>query len=453
MVDSGALMRGVEDRLAAARAFIIEEGSVAEYLALLPTDERERILARMPTGMMLPTTWAFWSRPKQRLPPGDWHVWLILAGRGFGKTRTGAETVRLMATRGQIEHIAVVGETEADVRNVMVEGPDGILRLSPASERPVFEPTKRRLTWPNGVVATTYSGVDPEQLRGPQHGFAWVDELAKFACATETWDNLMMGLRMGDSPRCLVTTTPRPIGLLRDLVRRNGVDVHVTHGTTYENKSNLPEAFLRQIVRKYEGSTIGRQELLAELLDEAPGALWKRSLIDQYRQRHERLVRIVVGVDPSTAADGGGDACGIVVAGIDDRSPVHGFVLEDATIHGSPNAWAQRVASVYRQWAANLVVAEANQGGDMVRAVLRQVESGMYVRLVHASKGKVARAEPIVALYEQGRVHHTRVFAALEDELVTWAPGSRSPNRLDALVWCLTELMQRGGGEVRGEIF
>lgn len=442
-----------KDRVAAARAFIAGEGSVAEYLASLPVDEWERILAGMPTGMFRPDTWAFWSRPKQRLPPGDWHVWLILAGRGFGKTRTGAETVRLMASGGHIEHIAVVGETEADVRNVMVEGPDGILRLSPGHERPLFEPTKRRLTWPNGVMATTYSGVDPEQLRGPQHGFAWVDELAKFARAEETWDNLMMGLRMGAAPRCLVTTTPRPIGLLRDLVRRDGQDVYVTHGTTYENEKNLPEVFLRQIVRKYEGSTIGRQELMAELLDEAPGALWKRSLIDTCRQDYERLVRIVVGVDPSTAADGGGDACGIVVAGIDDRSPLHCFVLEDATVHGGPNAWAQRVASVYRKWAANLVVAEANQGGDLVRAVLRQVEAGMYVRMVHASKGKVARAEPVVALYEQGRVHHPRVFAALEEELVTWVPGRRSPNRLDALVWCLTELMLQGGGEITGEIF
>lgn len=369
-------------------------------------------------------------------------------------TRTGSETVGMVARKGVVPRIALVGETEADAREVMVEGPDGILKRSRPGFEPVYEPSKRRLTWPNGVVATTFSGADPDQLRGPQHGFAWVDELAKFAYPVETWDNLMLGLRMGVEPCCLVTTTPRPIPILRTLLRREGADVAVTRGTTYDNAANLPRIFLEEIVQRYEGTTVGRQELYAEMIDEAPGALWTRKLIEAgRREKAPALARIVVAVDPSVARTGGRDACGIVVAGIDDRNPAHGWILEDATLHAPPFKWAQEAARLYEKYRANTVIAEDNQGGGLVRQVLEASAYWLNVKLVHASHGKVARAEPISALYERGIVHHVGGFAALEDEMTTWLPGRPSPNRMDALVYALTELMLNTPSIIHAEVF
>lgn len=437
----------------AARDQILERFSVASFVASLPEAEREHVLAGIPTGMLGPYAWGFWSRPEQRWPRGEWRTWLILAGRGLGKTRTGSETIRLVATRGWAERIALVGETEADVRGVMIEGPDGILARSPRRERPLYEPSKRRLTWWNGVVASTYSGAAPEQLRGPQHGFAWVDELAKFKYAREMWDNLSMGLRMEERPHCLVTTTPRPIKLLRELLACKDGSVYVTHGTTFDNALNLPGTFIDDVIRRYRGTTIGRQELMAEMLDEMPGALWRRRDVDACRcEKAPELVRVLVGVDPSVSESGEGALCGIVAAGIDSQNPCHGYVLEDASVRGSPQKWAERVAQVYRKHRANIVVAEGNQGGALVREVLWHVDSSMPVVVVYASRGKAARAEPVAMLYEQGRIHHVGVWPELEDELVTWVPGMASPNRLDALVWAFTELTSGGGGEVIGEI-
>ncbi len=386
--------------------------------------------------------WEAKGRDEQWFPDGDWRVWLILAGRGFGKTRTGAETIRRLVQQEAAARFALVGETAADVRDVMIEGPDGILQRSLPHERPKYEPSKRRLTWPNGIVATAYAGSDPEQLRGPQHGFAWVDELAKFKYPRETWDNLMFGLRMERKPRCLVTTTPRPIRLLRELLAPDRTDVVVTRGSTYDNAANLPQAFLEDILRKYEGTTVGRQELYAEMLDETPGALWTRDMIDRLRvSEAPKLSRVLIGVDPSTSANGLGDACGIVVAGIDDARDSVAYVLEDATLHASPNKWASEVARMSRKYGAGCVIAEANQGGALVKQVLLAAGQHVRVKLVNTNKSKTARAEPIVTLYEREKVRHVGAFPDLEDEMVNWVPGSYSPNRLDALVWALSELM------------
>ncbi len=431
-----------------------ERLSVAQILGHKNPNEARAFLERIGGDQVDDYTWDFFARPAQRWPEGDWRVWLILAGRGFGKTRTGSETVRRVASGALAGHIALVGETADDVRNVMVEGPDGILRRSPREERPLYESSKRRLTWPNGVFATTYAGCDPDQLRGPQHGFAWVDELAKFDRAAESWDNLMMGLRAGADPRCLVTTTPRPLRLLRDLVRRGDDDVHVTRGSTFDNQLALPPAFLRDIRARYEGTTLGRQELWAELLDESPGAIWKRALLDMHRvDRPGDLVRIGVGVDPSVSENGSGASCGIVVAGIDGGRPPKAFLLEDATLNGGPAEWVKAVVRAYETHRANFVVAESNQGGALIRQVLQAANALMPVELVHASRGKVARAEPVALLYERGLVKHVGAFPALEDEMATWVPGLPSPNRIDALVWILTRLLLHGAGELDAEIF
>lgn len=435
---------------------IAETHSLAESVSLLPEPQRTRVLQGLSDAEISPYNWAFWGRPKQFMPPLPWRVWLVMAGRGFGKTRCGSESVRVVARQGTAGRIAIVGDTAGEVREVMVEGPDGILPRSPRGERPKYEPSKRRLTWPNGVIGTTYGADDPEILRGPQHGFAWVDELAKFRYAQEAWDNLMLGLRMGESPRAVVTTTPRPVTLIRKLLKRAGQDVIVTRGTTYENARNLAPEFMADLLSKYEGTTLGRQELHAEMLDEAPGAIWTRELVESLRVRRDQvpeLRRIVVAVDPSVSEDGEGAECGIVVFGIDGQSRAHGYVLEDATVRGGPVLWARKAVDCYRRWAANLVIAEGNQGGALVKQVLRGVEAGLPVQIVYASRGKVARAEPVSVLYEQGRVHHAGTFAALEDEMVNWLPGMPSPNRIDALVWAASSLMVRGGGEVGGEVF
>jgi len=454
--------------------------SLRSSLAALSPEVIPEVVASLSDeeALVLWYDWRLWARAKQIMPDparvGRWFVWLILAGRGFGKTRTGAEAVREVADSGQVERIALIGETAADVRDVMIEGPDGILAVSPPHERPVYQPSKRLLRWPNGCVAKTYSGEDPEQLRGPQHGFAWCDELAKYKYATEGWDNLTLGLRMGAWPRVVVTTTPKPITVIRELVaewktqQAEGRDatggVTLTRGSTYENIENLPASFVRRVVKLYEGTTVGRQELEAELLDEDPRALWKRSEIDRLRVPFVAdLVRVGVAVDPTTSEDGlrsdgrPADACGIVVGGIGGREEPHGYVLEDATVRGGPRVWADAVARVYQEYEANFVVAEGNQGGALVREVLDAAAGragiSMPVRVVYASRGKVARAEPVHMYYEKGRVHHVGALPLLEDEMVTWLPGTKSPNRIDALVWILTELLVKGGGEVGARVF
>lgn len=384
--------------------------------------------------------WRFWARPEQLPPPGDWRIWLILTGRGWGKTRTGAEWVRAQVRSGAAGRIALVAPTAADARDVMVEGESGILSLGPDAERPHYEPSKRRLTWPNGALATLYSADEPERLRGPQHDAAWCDELAAWRYMDAAWDMLMFGLRLGDNPRAVVTTTPKPKALLKTLLK--DPHTHVTRGSTYDNLPNLAPQFAEQILKRYKGTRLGRQELAGELLEDVEGALWTRAIIDGARvEDAPDLSRIVVGVDPAVTS--GEDSCetGIVVAG---QCGEDFYVLADWSGRMTPEQWARRAVNAYHEFSADRVIGEVNNGGDLVESVIRNSDRNVAYSAVHASRGKAKRAEPIEALYEQGRVHHVGQFATLEDQMCSFVPqdadASNSPDRMDALVWALTEL-------------
>jgi len=391
--------------------------------------------------------WSFWARPAQLPPEGNWRVWLLLAGRGFGKTRTGAETMRARVTAGKSRRIALVAPTAADARDVMVEGESGILAISPPWDRPRYEPSRRRLTWANGAIATLYSADEPERLRGPQHDAAWCDELGSWRYP-EAWDMLMFGLRLGTDPRVVVTTTPRPTKLIRALLA--DPSVVVTRGSTYDNRANLAPAFFEQIIRKYEGTRLGRQELDAEVLDEVPGALWNRGIIEAGRSSTpSALIRVVVAIDPAVTSTEGADETGIIVAGKDAQG--RGWVLADLSGRYQPTEWARVAVSAFRAHAADRIVAEVNNGGEMVEATLRMIDPNVPFAAVRASRGKVARAEPVAALYEQGRIHHVGSFPQLEDQMCGFAPAARgdvdrpsarySPDRVDALVWAVTDLL------------
>lgn len=416
-------------------------------LASLPQAKREAIVRSLTPeeALDLIYTWRVWARPEQLAPDGEWDTFLALAGRGWGKTRSGAEWVLEQERKG-VRRIALVARTSADIRDVMVEGESGILACAHPARRPVWNPSKRRLTWPSGTIATTFSAEEPDSLRGPQYEKCWADELAAWSYPTETWDQLQMVLRLGEHPQVFVTTTPRPIPLIRSLV--DDPRSIVRRGSTFDNKANLAAGFIRRITAKYEGTRLGRQELYAEILDDNPGALWKRVQIDELRvSKIPNLVRIVVGVDPAVTSEATSDETGIIVAGL--GSDGHGYVLDDKTILDTPAAWAKEVVAAYRKWKADRVIAETNNGGDLVESNIRTVDSDVSYRAVHASRGKAIRAEPIAALYEQGRVHHVGSLAKLEDELCDWDPttSKKSPNRLDALVWALTELMLKGGND------
>lgn len=376
------------------------------------------------------------ARDKQCPPEGEWFCWLLRSGRGFGKTRTGGEWVLDRIDRGS-RRIALVGQTVADVRDTMIETEDcSLLNISPPWFMPEYEPSKRRLTWPNGAVATTYSGDKPDQLRGPQHDTAWVDELAKFKYPQDTWDNLEFGLRIGEDARVCITTTPRPVPIIKGLL--DDPMVVDIQGSTYENIDNLAPSYRQRILARYDGTYLGRQEIYGELLEDRPGALWDRKTLEENRvQQHPRLTRIVVGVDPT----GGVAETGIIVAGVGEDK--HGYVLDDRSLEGKPNVWGSQAVSAYHRNAADRIVGEVNFGGEMVESTIRTADRNVSYKNVRASKGKTVRAEPVSALYEQGRVHHVGNFADLEDELCTWVQGEGmpSPNRLDALVWALTELM------------
>ncbi len=398
-------------------------------------------LARLPPAQaaVLRRRWDVWGRPDQQAPTGAWRTWLILAGRGWGKSRTGAEWVRAQATSGRASRIALVARTAADVRDVIVEGESGILAISPPHERPTWEPSRRRLTWPSGAIATTYSAEEPDQLRGPQHDAAWCDELAAWRYP-DAWDQLQMGLRLGADPRVVVTTTPRPTPLVRALVA-SGTTV-VTRGRTADNARNLAPGVVEALTSRYAGTRLGRQELDGEILDDAPGALWRLAMFDASRVvAAPALRRIVVAIDPAVTSHEGSDETGIVVAGLghDGRA----YVLEDLSGVYPAEQWARRAVEAYRRHRADRVVCEVNNGGDLVASVLRAVDKAVPVTTVRATRGKALRAEPVAALYEQGRVSHVGSLARLEDQCVSWDPAGsdRSPDRLDALVWALTDLV------------
>lgn len=383
--------------------------------------------------------WLTIARPNQLPPPGDWLTWLILAGRGFGKTRCITEWARTQAEAMPGSRGAMVAATAADVRDVLIEGESGMMNISPDSFRPLYEPSKRRLTWKNGSTATLFSAEEPDRLRGPQHHWAIGDELAAWA-RPETWDQLMFGLRLGQKPRVAIATTPRPIALLRQLIAAE--TTHLTRGSTYENRDNLAPAFFQQIVGKYEGTRLGRQEIEAEILEDVPGALWTRAIIEDSRvTRHPDLVRVVIGVDPAASTG----ETGIVVAGIDAAK--HGYILDDLSTAGSPDTWGRQVVTGYYKHKADRAAVESNNGGDMVISTIATVDPKVATKKLWASRGKYTRAEPIAALYEQGKVHHVGMFPLLEDEFCNWVSGeSDSPNRLDAAVWALTELMLGDAG-------
>ena len=363
---------------------------------------------------------------------------MLLAGRGFGKTRVLSETLREWATSGRYVRIALVARTAADVRDVLVEGQSGILAVSPNGERPLWEPSRRRLTWPNGAIATTYSAEEPDQLRGPQHDAALADEVAAWS-RPDTWDQLTMGLRLGTDPRVVIATTPRPTPLIRSLLTAPGTIV--TRGRTRDNFANLAPGVVADLEARYAGTRLGRQELDGEVLADNPGAMWKRESIDAARVREApSLRRVVVGVDPAVTSNASSDETGIVVAGIGHDGRF--YVLADYSGRYSPDQWASRVVEAYRTHKADRIVAERNQGGDLVERTLRTVDRNAAITTVHAMRGKALRAEPIAALYEQARVSHVGALSMLEDQMIAWDPASdaRSPDRVDALVYALTEL-------------
>jgi phage terminase large subunit-like protein len=390
--------------------------------------------------------WRAKARPSQLPPAGDWNGWCVTSGRGFGKTWIGSNLTNELAETGAAKRIALIGATASDVRDTMIEGESGILATAPAWNMPQFEPSKRRLTWPSGAIATAFSSEEADRLRGPQHDFMWADELAAWHDPQSTWDMAQFGLRLGQRPRWLVTTTPRPIKLLRQIIAREGIDVVVSRGSTFENAANLAPTFLEAIRARYEGTRLGRQELNAELLEDVAGALWTREMLEKANEvgKLPDLTRVVVAVDPSGtrgAADGG-DSIGIVVAGV--GADGLGYVLADRTCKLSPDGWGRRAVEAYRDFKADRIIAERNFGGAMVEHVIRTVDPNVPYLEVTASRGKVARAEPIAALYEQGRIKHAHTMMELEDQLLAMTgsgyAGDGSPDRLDALVWALTEL-------------
>ena len=393
--------------------------------------------------------WHFTGRLAQMPPPGDWRVWLLMGGRGSGKTRAGAEWVQALALSEPDLRIALVAETLGDGREVMIDGVSGICRIA-GRARPEFEASRRRLVWPNGSIAQIFSSEDPESLRGPQFHFAWCDELGKWKHAQETWDMLQFGLRLGTMPRVLVTTTPRPVLLLRALAADPTTAVRRIR--TDDNAQNLSPGFIAAMADRYGGTRLGRQELDGELIADREDALWSRARLEAIRLRNAGpLSRIVVAVDPPATASAA-SVCGIVVAGLDGAG--RAVVLADCSVTGaSPAGWAGAVVRAFRRFDADRVVAEINQGGDMVTAMLKSVEADLPVTTVRATRGKFLRAEPVAALYEQGRVAHAGAFAELEDQMCDFGPdglsAGRSPDRLDALVWALTALVLDRQGEPR----
>lgn len=417
--------------------------SAVEILRSLPLEERRARLLTLTQeeAEAILYDWDSWARPNQKIPQGDWRYWLVRAGRGFGKTRVGSETVRIWAKEFPL--VNLIGATADDARDIMIEGESGILAVCPANERPLYIGSRRLLQWPNGCKSLIFTADEPERLRGKQHYKLWCDELAAWRYA-ESWDQAMFGLRLGTSPQAVVTTTPRPIQIIRDLL----ADPHTyeTRGTTYENKDNLAPAFLAQIITKYEGTRLGRQELNAELLEDNPNALWKRANIDAHRIALgllPSLQRIVVAIDPAVTSNEDSDETGIVVCGRDHQWPPHFYVLADESGIFTPKQWGETAVAAFKNHRADRIIGEANNGGDLVEANIRGVDLNVPYRCVHATRGKEKRAEAVSGLWEQGRVHHVGSFSKLEDQMTNFNPqdeNAPSPDRMDALVWAMAEL-------------
>lgn len=416
--------------------------SEASYFLNLPQVIREaRLNAQTPEELAaLNYSWKFWGRPSQFAPEGNWTYWLILAGRGFGKTRTGAEWVREQIKTSPM--VNLIGATSDDARDIMIEGESGILAICPRDERPLYNAHKRRLEWPNGARSRIFTADEPERLRGKQHMKLWADELCAWRYA-EAWDQAMLGLRLGRNPQAVITTTPKPVKVLKEIMQDKATVI--TPGSTYDNRDNLAKSFMTKIITKYEGTRIGRQELKAEVLEDIPGALWRRTDIDATRVRFPPdLLRIVVAIDPATSSNEGSDETGIVAAG----KGIDGFwyVLDDRSGIYTPDEWADIAVEMYKTLKADRIIGEVNNGGEMIEAVLRNKDRNVSYKSVHATKGKVIRAEPVAALYEQRRVKHVGAFGTLEDQMCMFTSdydrtkAKYSPDRMDALVWAMTEL-------------
>ncbi len=409
---------------------------VHNYKALQQVIQAQKIKRLQQSNLF---NWNNLARSNQLPPSGDWQNWLILAGRGFGKTRTGAETIRAWVKAGLYKRIALIGQTIDEVRSVMIEGESGLLNVHTNYECPRFEPANGRLIWKNNTIAMMYGADHYEKLRGPQFDLAWIDELAKFRHPQKTWDQLMLGLRLGNNPRTIITTTPRPIPLIKTLIKDPATVL--TRGSTFDNQKNLAKTFVKQIIKQFEGTRLGAQELYAEILTEQQGALWKRSVIQNHMPNNPNWLRVVIAIDPATTHHEKSDETGIIVAAITkDRKA---YVLEDLSGRYSPVDWGRSVVKAYHRHKADRVVAEVNQGGDMVKSIIHSLDSTISYKSVRASRGKTTRAEPIAALYEQGHVYHSKTFTDLETQLCEYIPGitAKSPDRMDALVWALTDLL------------
>jgi phage terminase large subunit-like protein len=434
--------------------------SIALTLASWSHLEREAFVASLTPheALVLKHAWVYWGRPEQLAPTDrQWATWLVLAGRGFGKTRVGAEQVHIWAEQlGEDGRIAMVGKDPSDIRKTMIEGESGLITCAAPWFTPIYEPSLLTLTWPNGCRGFTYSSETPDKLRGPQHHKFWADELCKWKHPQDTWDNLQMGLRLGDDPQGIVTTTPRPIATLKEILQ-DPMTV-ITRGSTFDNHHNLPARFLQRLLRLYAGTRLGRQELNAELLSDTPGALWTLKIIEACRvRRAPHLVRIGIAIDPAASSPQSAEASeghaetGIVAGGLGlaDGLP---YVLRDVSDHYTPAEWGKKAVELYQELQADFIVAEANNGGEMVshvvRTAARDLKTSVNVRMVHASRGKQTRAEPVSALYEQKRARHVGVFPDLEDQMATWVPGQKSPDRMDALVWLITELSISGAPDM-----
>jgi phage terminase large subunit-like protein len=442
--------------------------SIMEQLSELPPDERAEALAGMDPEVLL-WDWSVWGRPEQQAPAGDWNVWLVLAGRGFGKTRLASEWVREQAkyTNTGQRRFGLVARTAADVRDVIVEGESGVLNVTPPSERPLYEPSKRRLTWPNGNTASLFTADEPDSLRGPQFTHAWGDEIAAWrqtpdAAGMTAFDNLRVGTRLGMNPQILVTTTPKRTPLLYKLIEESlkGDIVKITRGSTMDNAGNLAGAYLDTMLGVYQGTSLARQELYGEMLEAMEGALWTEESIESGREGFYPLNTPLrcIGVDPSVA-ENPRDECGIVVVASTAEHDLYkrqAWVLEDASVHGSPDVWANKVVQMARKWGCP-VVAEVNQGGALVRNAINTIDPTIKVLEVHSKQGKALRAEPITLAYEQNRVHHVGFLADLESQMISWVPGEgKSPDRVDALVHGLTALLIKpppgfSGGKIRAK--
>ncbi len=414
-------------------ASFVQGKSPAQIKATLKSFSKEELAA-------LKYRWEFWARPNQLPPKGPWRKWLIRAGRGFGKSRSASEWIRNQVETNQARRIAFVGPTVKDVREFMIEGDSGILAISHPEFMPTWQPSICRITWPNGAKATTFSADEPERLRGQNLDAAWADELASWR-RPQAWDMLMLGLRIGDNPRCVVSTTPKPLPHIKKLIA--DPSCVESRGSTYDNRTNLAVGFFEDIVSLYEGTRIGRQELHAEILDDNPGALWKRDWIEEGRvQQAPDMLKVVVSIDPAAKSNEESDETGIVVVGFG----VDGawYILDDLSLRGTPDEWGRAAATAFYRHEADRVVAEVNQGGEMVEFTMATVDPRIPFDSIHASRAKRVRAEPVSALSEQGRIHHVGTFPILEDQLCEWDPmdtRSPSPDRLDAMVHGVTYMM------------